>query len=50
MVFRLKLLATSPPPYLDMKIVRYMGKMRTLMAEDSIGMPNNSFLLEVDSR
>ncbi|THF98807.1 hypothetical protein TEA_005055 [Camellia sinensis var. sinensis] len=27
-----------------------LGKMRALMAEDSIIMPNNSFLLDVDSR
>lgn len=27
-----------------------IGRMRGLMAEDSINMPNNSFLLDVDSR
>lgn len=27
-----------------------IGKMRMMMAEDSINMPNNSFLLDVDSR
>ena len=30
--------------------MQVIGKMRALMAEDSISMPNNSFLLDVDSR
>lgn len=31
-------------------VLQVIGKMRTLMAEDSISMPNNTFLLDVDSR
>ena len=36
--------------FLVLSGLQVIGKMRALMAEDSISMPNNTFLLDVDSR